>query len=137
MSRLVVAVLIGLVATTSASAATRPKPWQWTTGKAATRLAAADPFNAPADELGDDVLSARCVGKGRSVSARFSAFLCEARIGGSNGALIWPVLIRVLPVGSGKICVVTGPDGLSLPREPVRPGGIPGGYPVATGRACP
>lgn len=113
----------------AAAAAVKPKPWQWTAAKMNTRLMAAAPFVW--DEV--ELQTARCVGQGKAVARRYSRFRCAISFGSNN---IQPygaqVLIRVLPVGSGKLCVVATPDGKAQPH-------IEGtnGIQVADGRACP
>ena len=123
---LVSALLASIVVATTTAALPKPKPWHWTPAKAAVRLTALNPFMFH-DIKG--VESSTCVGRGRGRAGRFSAFQCEI----TTSLYKAPVLIRVLPVGSGKLCVVSTPEGNAV---------LPGittkaAIMVAAGRACP
>lgn len=108
-------VLLASVVVASASAAVKPKPWQWTPQNVVLRLTAAKPING--GEIGSServdrlargpILSARCTPKGRGVAGRYSRFICDTRYGSSNGNYTTLLSIRVLPVGTGKVCIVT------------------------------
>lgn len=107
--------LVGLVVVTAAFAATpKPKRWQWTGTKVEGRLVASTPV-APGMETGSDVLRPRCVGQGRGVAGRYSKFLCDAAIGSTNGSYKTQMTIRIRPIGSGKLCVVTTPEFKAVP----------------------
>lgn len=116
--RLLIACL-ALVAVSVAGAAT-PKPWQWTPLKAQKRLVTAQPFVFDTATLE----SATCVGRKPSVAGRFSKFRCTIAFGSYTA----PVTIRILPVGSGKLCVVTAIDGYTPGTLRVQ---------VAPARRCP
>ena len=105
--RILVSVLFALVVAVPAVAATsaKPKPWQWTPQKVVLKLTAAKPISAGG--LGRNILSTRCTPKGRGVAGRYSRFTCDTRYGGSNGSNTTVLSVRVLPVGSGKFCIVT------------------------------
>lgn len=131
-----IALLAALAGVSAAEAAMpKPKPWQWKSEKVVARLTAATPI--PPTEIGNDILSARCSGAGRGVQGRFSRFVCETRWGGSNGSYISTLSIRILAVGTGKLCVVTkpvpGPYGY---HHAVAPDGQ-GGPPISPERRCP
>ena len=102
-------VLLGSIVLASASAAVKPKPWQWAPQKVALRLTATKPIDG--GEIGSNIYSARCTPQGRGVAGRYSRFVCDTRYGGSNTASDYVALlsIRVLPVGNGKFCVLTVP----------------------------
>jgi hypothetical protein len=119
-----------LFASPATTAATKPRLWQWTPTKVVTRLKAASPL-APAD-VGSDVLSASCRGLGKAVAGRFARFTCETRWGGQNGSYASTLTIRILAIGSGRLCVVTTADGKSVPH-------IAGtqGTRIKPERACP
>lgn len=118
--------LLGLSLAGASNAAVKPKPWQWSPAKVVTRLKAATPL-APT-EVGNAILEARCRGLGKGVAGRYSRFSCQTRWGGSNGSYDSVLTLRVLALGSGKLCVVTSSDGRSLPS----PGPL-----VQAARACP
>ena len=101
----VLSVLLASSVLASASAAVKPKPWQWAPQKVVLRLTAVKPIVG--GEIGSNILSARCTPQGRGVAGRYSRFVCDTRYGGSNGSYTQPLSVRVLPVGSGKLCVVT------------------------------
>ena len=130
-------VLLASIVIASTSAAVKPKrkPWQWTPQKVVLRLIAAKPIVG--GEIGSDILSARCTPQGRGVARRYSRFICDTRHGSSNGDYTLPLSIRVLPVGTGKLCMVTV-------TVPTRPGEFyawqPSGRPGARSKpefACP
>lgn len=80
------------------------------------------------------VYQSTCVGQGRGVARRFSAFKCTVLVDSSQGEPI-SILMRVLPVGSGKLCVVsTTVNGVVMATP--EPGGKPRLI-VAAGRECP
>lgn len=114
-----------ITAAGTAIAATQPKPWQWKPPKAATKLVAAQPIAFDSYRLS----SATCVGKSKGIAGRYSRFLCQV----SYSTFTSPLLIRVLPVGTGKLCVVTAADGRSLPRDAKTPVGLL----VVPARVCP
>jgi hypothetical protein len=64
-------------------------------------------------------------------AGRYSSFTCQVAF-----AYSIPVLVRVLPVGSGKLCIPTtvNPSG-ELVTLPYKPG--TGGLRVVPERACP
>ena len=121
------------------AAVPKPKPWQWKPAKVTTRLMAATPIIG--GEAGSEVLSAQCTGLGRGVAGRFSRFTCETRWGSSRTAIYTSTLtIRILPLGSGKLCVVTtagapGTPPLAVPVVPYTPGTQ--GTRIYPERACP
>ena len=128
MRKLVTVGLVGvfllalLVATATAAV---PKPWQWTPRKAGVRLLAANPFVF----LDSQLRSATCTGLGRSRAGRYSRFRCEIEWG-PYGVL---VLVRVLPIGSGRLCLPTAVAQQSGERV-----ALPGRFPsVVPERACP
>jgi hypothetical protein len=97
-----------------------PKPWLWTPEKVVARLTAASPIVG--GDVGSEVLSARCTGQGPGVAGRFSDFTCDTRWGSSNGSYTSILTIRILPIGTGKLCVVTTPEGKAVPHPPGRQG---------------
>jgi hypothetical protein len=102
---LLVALLASIVVASASPAVKKPTPWQWTPQKVVLRLTAAKPIDG--GEIGGNILSARCTPKGRGVAGRYSRFTCDTRYGGSNGSYTTMLSVRVLPVGSGKLCIVT------------------------------
>jgi hypothetical protein len=89
-----------------------------------------------AGEIGSDVLSAHCTGQGRGVAGRFSRFTCATRWGGSNGSYTSILTIRIRPIGTGKLCVVTTIGAAGDPvAVPYKPG--TGGTGIKPERACP
>lgn len=78
--------------------------------------------------------TATCAGQGKSVAGRFSRFQCTITFGDVNMSSPYgaELLVRVLPVGTGKLCVVAGPDG-----KAVKPTGGTAGVDIAVGRARP
>lgn len=119
-----------LIAATTDAALPKPKPWQWKPEKVVTRLTAASPIVG--GDVGSDVLSARCTGQGRGVAGRFSRFTCQTQWGSSNGSYTSILTIRILPIGTGKLCVVTTPEGQAVPHTPGT-----GGTRIKPERACP
>ncbi len=106
----------------------KPKPWQWPAAKMSTRLMAAAPFVWDEAKL----QKVACVGQGKQVASRYSSFRCRISFGSINATPYTADLVaRVLPVGTGKLCVVQGADGMA-----VRPGGGSAGVRVADGRGC-
>lgn len=120
-----VAVLAAVLAG-PATAATKPKPWQWTPQKVEKRLAASSPIVG--GDISGDILEAHCVGKGRGVAGRFSRFVCTTRWGNTNGSYRSTLTVRILPRGTGKLCIVTAADGRALPAP---------GPAIKPERACP
>ncbi len=118
------ALLASMVVASAAAALPKPKPWQWTPQKASIRLTAADPFVFSDIRLE----SSECTGTGKAVAGRYSRFQCKI----TTSAFWTLVLIKVLPVGSGKLCVMTYPDGRTI-----HPLTTKGGMPVVPERACP
>jgi len=114
----------------TAAAVTKPKPWQWTPTKVVTRLKAASPI--PPNDTGSAILTASCRGTGKGVAGRYSRFTCRARWGSSNGSYESVLNLRVLPIGSGKLCVVTTPEGKAVPWTPGTQG-----LNILPSRACP
>ena len=110
--------------------AATPKPWQWKPTKAVARLMAASPIVS--GDVGSDVLSARCIGQGRGVVGRFSRFTCETRWGSTNGSYTSTLTIRILAIGTGKLCVVTTPEFKAVPHPEGRQGTN-----IKPERACP
>ena len=129
---------LAIVATADAAVPT-PKPWQWKPAKVTTRLMAATPIIG--GEAGSDVLSAQCTGLGRGIAGRFSRFICETRWGSSRTAIYTSTLtIRILPIGTGRLCIVTttgapGTPPVAVPAVPYTPGTE--GTPINPERACP
>lgn len=119
-----------LIAATTDAALPKPKPWQWKPAKVVARLTAASPIVG--GDVGSDVVSARCTGQGRGVAGRFSRFTCDTRWGGSNGSYTSILTIRILPIGTGKLCVVTRPEGKAVPHPAGRQGTN-----IKPDRACP
>lgn len=111
MKLCVVCLVLGLTLTSAATSAI--KPWLWKPAKVETRLKASSPL-APAD-VGNAILEASCRGTGRGVAGRYSRFTCQARWGGPNGGYDSLLTIRILAIGTGKLCVVTAPDGRAIP----------------------
>lgn len=122
-------VALALAFAGTADAAVKPKPWMWAPTKMETRLVATQPFVWQEVKL----LGATCVGRGKVVAGRYTSFRCTIRFGSGNivpyGATVFT---RILPVGSGKLCVVATPAGKAVPHEA---GTL--GITVAEGRACP
>lgn len=117
-------VFVTLTFVSIATAAPKPKPWQWTPVKAATRLYAANPFEfLDVSQVGVE----ECKGRGRGVAGRYSAFRCQIEFGYTA-----TVMIRVLPFGSGRLCVVATADGKAQPHTPGTQG-----IQVVPGRSCP
>ena len=107
---LVAAGLVGLTVVVSASAALKPKPWQWTERKAATRLTAMGPTTFDAGEIGNTVFGNVCRGLGRGVLStkdgrHYTRFACTFRVGSTNGSYNRAAILRILPIGSGKLCL--------------------------------
>ncbi len=125
---LVVAVAVLAVPLTAAAAT--PKPWQWTPTKVVKRLQAASPI--PPNDTGSDILAATCRGTGKGVVGRFSRFTCQTRWGSTNGSYESVLTIRILALGSGKLCVVTTTDFRAVPH-------VAGttGTRIEPARACP
>jgi hypothetical protein len=123
-------VTFALTAATTHAARPKPKPWQWTPQKLVARLTAASPIVA--GDIESDVLSARCNGLGRGVAGRYSKFTCETRWGGSNGSYTSILTLRVLSLGTGKLCVVTTPQFKAVPHT----SGTQGTQ-IKPERACP
>ena len=98
------ALLASVVVASAAAVVKKPKPWQWTPQKVVLKLTALKPISAGG--LGSNILSARCTPKGRGVAGRYSRFTCDTRYGGSTGSNTTVLSIRVLPVGTGKLCIV-------------------------------
>lgn len=119
---------LGLALASTAAAVAKPKPWMWTPARMQARLVAAQPFVFDAARL----LTAGCTGIGHPVKARYSRFRCQISFGDANSSYAATVFTRVVPVGSGKLCVVATADGKA---EPYTPGTA--GLTVATGRVCP
>ena len=94
-----------LVASAAAAVAPKPKPWQWKPEKVVLRLTAAKPIVG--GEVGSDILAAQCTPVGKGVARRLSRFTCVTKWGGSNGNYTSTLTLRILPLGSGKLCVVT------------------------------
>jgi hypothetical protein len=131
--------LVALMVANSALTIVKPKPWQWRPEKVVARLSAATPIMG--GEIGSEILSARCMGQGRGVAGRFSRFTCETRWGSLRTQINASTLtIRILPVGSGKLCVVTttGTQGVPV-GVPVAVPYTPGASwtPIRPERACP
>ena len=123
-----ISVLLASIVVASATAALpKPKPWHWTPAKASARLLAANPFIFSDTSLH----GATCIGRGKARAGRYAQFQCEIEF-----AYRWPVLVRVLPIGSGKLCIPTtlNTDG-ELVTLPYKPGTA--GVRVAPERACP
>ena len=98
------------VAAASSATKPKPKPWQWTKSRAATKLTAMGPTTFGAGEIGNTVFGNVCRGLGRGVlSAKggrhYTRFACTFRLGGSNGSYSRGVILRTLPIGSGKLCL--------------------------------
>ena len=91
--------------TQAETTAALPKPWQWKPEKVELKLTASKP-GISAGGLGSNILSTRCTPKGRGVADRYSRFTCDTRYGGSQGSETTVLSVRVLPVGSGKFCIV-------------------------------
>ncbi len=122
---LVLAALVAVIVATSALAVVKPKPWQWKPEKASARLLAANPFVF----LDSRLRSATCTGVGRSRAGRYSQFQCEIEWGPYSVL----VLVRVLPIGSGRLCLPTAVAEQSGERL-----ALPGRFPrVVPERACP
>jgi hypothetical protein len=117
----------------------KPKAWQWKPARVSARLIAATPIIG--GEVGSHVLSAQCTGLGRDAAGRFSRFTCETRWGSSRTAIYTSTLtIRILPVRTGKLCVVTitgvpGTPPVAVPVVPYTPGAQ--GTWINPRRACP
>lgn len=128
--------LVALVAIlcAAAAAAVKPKPWQWKPQKVVARLTAASPIEG--GDVGSKVMLAVCTGRGRGVAGRFSRFTCDTRYGGWNGLFGAILTIRILPIGTGKLCVVTTIGARGVPvAVPYTPGTE--GTRIVPGRACP
>ena len=93
----------------------KPKPWQWKPEKVELKLTASKP-GISAGGLGSNILSTRCTPKGRGVADRYSRFTCDTRYGGSQGSETTVLSVRVVPVGSGKFCIVA----VTFPNRPGR-----------------
>lgn len=100
--------LIALTWAGLAISAAKPKPWQWTTAQAATSLTAFREIHARVASgaiLSVDVLSARCVGRGKAVLRRYVSFRCAVGLregfDESSTKIFW---LRVRPVGKGEPC---------------------------------
>jgi hypothetical protein len=104
---LVSALLASIVVASASAALPKPKskPWQWKPAKVVLRLTAGQPIIG--GEVGSNILAAQCTPQGKGVAGRFSRFTCVTKWGGSNGNYTSTLTLRVLPLGSGKLCVVT------------------------------
>ncbi len=126
------AALVALVAVSAASSATKPKPWQWPPTKVAAKLEASSPIVG--GDSSSAIIDATCLGTGKSVAGRYSQFRCSALW--ANGNYTATLTLRVLPRGTGKLCVVTvvgpGGDPLAVPYKAGTPG-----TKIAPERACP
>lgn len=91
------------------AAVPKPKPWQWTESKAATRLTAIGPTTFQAGEIGNTVYGNVCRGLGGGVltqsGRRYTRFACIFRIGSTNGSYNRAAIVRILPTGTGKLCL--------------------------------
>jgi hypothetical protein len=90
----------------SASGA-KPKPWQWTPAQAGSSLVKWNPIPFPPKSSSLQVKTARCVGLGKAVQRRYSAFRCvtdyDNRFGtAAKRVKLW---MSVRRVGSGQPCV--------------------------------
>ena len=122
----IIVVAAALVAATSAYAAVKPKPWQWTTAQAASALILWDPSVFPSRERMEAVNKARCTGRGKAVQGRFVAFRCVTGFGQRTGnvaktAVLW---VRVRKVGRGQPCVSLT-SLAAIPAECLDPTGAP------------
>lgn len=95
----------------------KPHPWQWKPERVMTRVDAATPIAPGWSKVGSDIIEVTCIGRGRGTSGRFAKFACLTRWGGSGGNRTSILAIRIRPVGTGKLCVVTTPDGYSIAPE--------------------
>jgi hypothetical protein len=126
-------VVFAVIAATSSAALPKPKPWQWKPEKVITRLTALRPINH--GSLGAEMLAVRCTGQGRGVAGRFSRFTCETQWR-SEGTYTSTLTVRILPVGTGKLCVVTTTNASGeLVAVPFKPGTA--GLPIKPALACP
>src|SRR5262245_6594173 len=136
-SAFVSALLASVVVASAAAVVKKPKPWQWTPQKVVLKLTAMKPVSAGG--LGHSILSTRCTPTGRGVAGRYSRFACDTRYGGSTGSNTTALSIRILPVGTGKLCIVS----VTHPNLPgkffsvVAPSGKPGPVLTKPEFACP
>ena len=127
--------LVAILCAAAAAAAVKPKPWQWKPQKVVARLTAA-PSPIEGGDVGSKVMLADCTGRGRGVAGRFSRFTCDTRYGGWNGLFGAILTIRILPIGTGKLCVVTTIGARGVPvAVPYTPGTE--GTHIVPSRACP
>jgi hypothetical protein len=123
-----------LFAASAEAVVPKPKSWEWTPQKTVVRLSAARPIHG--GEIGDEILDARCTSQGRGVAGRFSRFTCETRWGSSNGSYKSTLTVRILAVGTGKLCVVTtvssSGEAVAVPYTPNT-----GGTQIKRERTCP
>jgi hypothetical protein len=126
MRKLAILGLLGILLSASlassvvgTAAAGLPKPWQWKPARAEARLIAVDPIVAR--NVPSRLLWASCKGQGRgiagSVSVRFSRFTCRVGYGRPEAPSSITLTVRVVPVGTGKICVVPGSEPVSIKPE--------------------
>ena len=103
------AVMSVLAVAVAAAHPPKPKPWQWTETKVATRLTALGPTTFDAGEIGNNVYGNVCWGLGRGVltmtDKRWTRFACTFRVGSTNGSYNRAAIVRVLPTGTGKLCI--------------------------------
>ena len=109
MFRGALALVASALIAASADAAVKPKPWQWTPTKAAARLTALGPTTFKAGEIGNNVYGNLCLGLGLGVlttgGRRYTRFACIFRVGSSNGSYNRSSIVRILPLGTGKLCL--------------------------------
>jgi hypothetical protein len=114
------ALLAALFVASASAVLPKPKSWQWKPAKVVLRLTAAKPIIG--GEVGSDILAAQCTPMGKGVAGRFSRFTCVTKWGGSNGNYTSTLTLRVLPLGSGKLCVVTtlnnSGEAVAVPHKP-------------------
>ena len=130
MARFPLVVLVFVLIVPTAIGAVKPKPYQWTPAKAGTRLLASAPFVWSEDV---HLMTSTCLGTGKAAAGRYSRFACRISFGGTN---VVPykatVVAKVLPVGTGKLCIPVGSDGMAVTST-----GSSAGVRVATGKSCP
>lgn len=95
--------LVVMAYSVTATAAIKPKPWQWPPAKVVAKLKASSPIAA--GDSSPEIDSAVCRGLGHGTAGRYSRFTCHTTWAQGNYAST--LTLRVLPLRTGKLCVVT------------------------------
>ena len=98
------ALLASVVVASASAAVKKPKPWQWTPQKVVLKLTASKPISA----AGLGRTSCRLAARPRGGVSRAGTRGSRATRGmaGRTGSETTVLSVRVLPVGTGKLCIV-------------------------------